>query len=146
MFHFAHIYNFTRDTLAMLAAKAGFRVHRWLSQPGDKNLCLLLECGEPGQWSIVPGSYQRAWLAMTGSRWRYYLRWSYLQHRLRTLVGHQRDRFQALARMEAILAHCWVPVPSRQSSQVVTACVTAASDRAAVDCGPDVPVRAAHSS
>ncbi len=60
MFHFAHIYNFTRDTLSMLAGQAGFRVHRWLSGPQDKNLCLLLECSERAAWRVIPGSYQRA--------------------------------------------------------------------------------------
>jgi SAM-dependent methyltransferase len=105
MFHFAHIHNFTRDTLGMLAAKADFTVAHWLSAPRDKNLRVLLQCGAREPWGIVPGSYERAVKTMVGtSSLQYFLRWNYVRQRLRTLVGHQWDRFQAARRVEAILA------------------------------------------
>ncbi len=104
MFHFAHIYNFTQDTLSMLAAKANFTVRRWLSSPRDKNLRVVLQCGSAADWSIVPGSYSRALQAVSGTnRLRYFLRWTYLQQRLRTLVGHRCDRVLAARRVDKIL-------------------------------------------
>lgn len=104
MFHFAHIYNFTRDSLAMLAAKANFQVLRWLSAPSDKNLRVILHCGATESWEIIPGSYQRAVEAMTGfTPLSYAIRWSYLRQRLRTLVSHQCDRLLAPRRVRRIL-------------------------------------------
>lgn len=106
MFHFAHIYNFTRDTLGMLAAKADFTVLQWLSSPGDKNLRVLLQCGDGADWSVEPGSYARATKAIKGTgRLRYFLRWDYMRQRLRTLVGHPLDRVFASRRVARILRH-----------------------------------------
>ncbi len=104
MFHFAHIYNFTPDTLSMLAAKSNFTVMRWLSKPGDKNLRVLLQCSDGVPWRIEPTSYARTVQAVNGySPLRYFLRWNYLRQRLRTLVGHPGDRIFAERRVEGIL-------------------------------------------
>jgi SAM-dependent methyltransferase len=104
MFHYAHIYNFTRDTLAMLATKAGFSVVTWLSSPRDKNLRVLLQRREATDWHLLPGSYDRAMRAVTGhSPLSYVLRWNYLQQRVRTLISHQSDRILSRYRVARIL-------------------------------------------
>ncbi len=104
MFHFAHIYNFTRDTLSMLAAKSNFTVLRWLSSPQDKNLRVVLQGSVARPWSITSESYARSVAATTGtSSLSYFLRWTYLRQRLRTLVGHPCDRILATRRVERIV-------------------------------------------
>jgi hypothetical protein len=104
MFHYAHIYNFTKDTLEMLAAKADFTIDRWLSGTGDKNLRVILRGGRTRHWSVTAGSHERAMRAMTGySRTQYYLRWTYARQRLRTLITHQCDRFLAARRARKLL-------------------------------------------
>ena len=104
IFHFAHLYNFTPDTLGMLAAKAGFRVQRWLSAEHDKNLRVLLAAQNRTGWHVDPESYGRAVRAITGSGWlHYHLRWAYIRERLPTLCGHRLDHILARRRMEKIL-------------------------------------------
>jgi hypothetical protein len=104
MFHFAHLYNFTPDTLRMVAAKAGFRVTRWLSRPGDKNLRVLLTGHNRSDWSVDPASYPRALRAMTGrGTLRYHVRWSYLRQRIPTLWQHRWDHLLAHWRVRQIL-------------------------------------------
>lgn len=110
MFHYAHIYNFTADTLEMLAEKAQLRVERWMSAPHDKNLCVLLTCGTRHGWRIVPESYARTMQALRHhDTLRYHLRWTYARDRLRTAVGHPCDHFCAARRMQWILNICQEP-------------------------------------
>ncbi|MBM4090285.1 MAG: methyltransferase domain-containing protein [Planctomycetes bacterium] len=107
MFHFAHIYNFTRDTLGMVARKTGFRVVRWLSAPGDKNLRVMLACDPDGQWQLQADSYGRVLRALTGhTTASYHLRWRYLRDRVRTMIGHPCDHVMARRRVERILRFC----------------------------------------
>ena len=83
MFHFAHVYNFTADTLRMLAEKNRFRVRQWLSAPEDKNLRLLVEPWSTSSWQIDPGAYDRARSAVAGQNpLRYYFRGRYFRQRL----------------------------------------------------------------
>ena len=113
MFHFAHIYNFTRDTLEMLAERCGFRVGRWLSSPQDKNLRVLLACGSVKNSIVEPASYRRTMQAVTGlTTVGYHLRWSYLRERLRTIMGHPSDHVLAGRRLRRILEVCQSAVPA----------------------------------
>jgi len=107
MFHYAHIFNFSQQTLGMLAGKAGFEVVAWLSKPGDKNLSVLLQRSARPDRGVVPGSYQKMLAATTGQTVAgYHLRWSYLRSRLGTAVGHRRDRLMAKTRLKSLLRHC----------------------------------------
>ena len=55
-FHFAHIYNFTRETLIMLALKAGFEMSE--DHPGDGTNILFLRRDVPVKnWQIYPDAY-----------------------------------------------------------------------------------------
>jgi SAM-dependent methyltransferase len=125
MFHYAHLYNFTRDTLEMLAVKSGFQVERWFPSRGNKNLCALLACGQKSDCQLLPGSYERAVRAVhETTALGYYLRTSYLRERLRTLWGHRCDRILARRRVERIL-ECrhgdyvtdasWLPLSARMA-------------------------------
>jgi SAM-dependent methyltransferase len=104
MFHYAHIHNFTRDTICMLAAKNRLAVAQWLSSPQDKNLRVLLQCRESSEWEVVPGSYARAARAVAPrGALAYYLRWSYLRQRVATMMGHGGDRVLSAWRLKRIM-------------------------------------------
>jgi hypothetical protein len=107
MFHFAHIYNFTADTLEMLAEKSHFRVQQWLSGPTDKNLRVLLACRCEAVWRVKPASYRRTIESITSfNTWTYHLRWSYVRQRMRTLISHPYHHILADRRARRILAFC----------------------------------------
>ena len=107
MFHFAHIYNFTPATLQMLAQKARFRVHTWLSQPRDRNIRVLLERCHSETWQIDPTSFDQTMQSLQRyGKLGYHLRWEYLTMRLRTIVSHRMDHVRARARMEHIVGNC----------------------------------------
>ncbi|MHB8973826.1 MAG: methyltransferase domain-containing protein [Pirellulaceae bacterium] len=107
MFHRAHIYNFTRYTLAMLAEKCGFRVAEWLSEEGAKNLKLLLACRSETNWQVTPASYPHTLRALGDfNRVTYCLRWCYMRQRLHTLVTQPCDRILSRYRLQRILRIC----------------------------------------
>jgi 2-polyprenyl-3-methyl-5-hydroxy-6-metoxy-1,4-benzoquinol methylase len=82
-FHFAHIHNFTPDTLEMLAGQCGFEVIGRLSAPRARALRLVLQRGERPGGTIDPGSYARTLEALRRySPLGYHLRPSYLLDRI----------------------------------------------------------------
>ena len=107
MFHFAHIYNFTPSTLKMLAHKASFRIHSWLSQPRDRNIKVVLERCHSQTWQLDPASYDGTMKNLNRyGTLSYHLRWEYLLVRLRTLLSHRMDHVRAGSRMEKIVRTC----------------------------------------
>jgi SAM-dependent methyltransferase len=107
MFHFAHIYNFTSDTLRMLVEKAGFKTRQWLSPPEDKNLRLLVEPAANTAWKLDRGAFERARQAVTGhSTISYHLRRGYLRERFATMVRHPGSYLFASSRFQQILRRC----------------------------------------
>jgi SAM-dependent methyltransferase len=107
MFHFAHIFNFTADTLTMLVEKTGFRVHDWLSGPREKNLRLLVTRSERWNWRLDPAASRRARHAVTGhTSLSYHLRGSYLRQRIVTFVDHCTNHVLADSRLRQILRRC----------------------------------------
>jgi SAM-dependent methyltransferase len=107
MFHYAHIYNFTPQTLQMLAHKAGFHVRNWLSPKLDRNLRALLHPVASTEWQMDPTSYDATMesLARYGTI-GYHLRWAYFAVRLQTLLSHASDRIGAASRMRRIIEQC----------------------------------------
>jgi len=88
-FHLAHIYNFIPVTLAGIAARAGWRVERWLSGPRDNNLAVLLTADSKAQVPDYSHGYQEVVAALRRySWWTYHLRASYLRQRMRKLAGY----------------------------------------------------------
>jgi SAM-dependent methyltransferase len=107
MFHFAHIYNFTADSLEMAAGKAGFRIDYWLSAPQARNLRAVLSCGNPGQWSVRPSSYARTMNAVRRYNLiSYHLRPRYVCERLRTAISHAWDHLCGTLRAKRIVRGC----------------------------------------
>ena len=83
MFHYAHIYNFTPDTLEMMAAAGGFRTRVRLSAAADRSLRLLLVKDPLCSWQLNAGSYRRTLAALQRyNSWTYHLRPSYLRERI----------------------------------------------------------------
>ena len=107
MFHFAHIYNFTTDTLEMLAAKSRFRIEHWLSTPHAQNLRAVLSCDTRSAWSVRPWSYARTIQAVRRYNLiSYHLRWEYVCERMRTAISHTWDRLCGARRMKRIMHRC----------------------------------------
>jgi SAM-dependent methyltransferase len=110
-FHFAHIYNYTADTLAMLAESSGFVLQQQLSQPGDKNLQMLFrKTAGPARPIQLPDnttSRDRSLQALSKyNRLTYHLRWRYLRDRLGTIISHRADRWRAARRLARLLERC----------------------------------------
>ncbi len=107
MFHFAHIYNFTRDTLEAIAEKAGFSVLAWLGPAEDRNLRLLLERGDAVAWQAPRAGYRHALEALHRySVLSYHLRWRYVRQRIETVARHTGNRVLARRRLRTLLAQC----------------------------------------
>ncbi len=105
MFHFAHIYNFTRDTLEAMAKKVGFTVQARLGSKRDRNLRLLLRRSDTAAWHWAPDSYQHTLDALTRySTVTYHLRWHYLHERVATILRHASNRVLARRRLQRLLA------------------------------------------
>ena len=110
LFHFAHIYNFTGSTLAMLARKCGFRVKHAFSRSSDKNLMLLLERTDHETLTIDQSSYQFTRAAIDRyNNLTYHLRWDYLKERCRTLYRQHSSRLATNYRLNRILQRCQEP-------------------------------------
>jgi hypothetical protein len=110
-FHFAHIYNFTPSTLAMLAQANGMVVKQLISSPADKNLQILLARGPlpaDGETLTVDStSFSLSLQALTQyNSLDYHLRWRYLRDRVSTLLRHAGNRWRASARLETLLHRC----------------------------------------
>jgi 2-polyprenyl-3-methyl-5-hydroxy-6-metoxy-1,4-benzoquinol methylase len=106
-FHYAHIYNFTIQTLQMLTAKTGFRVERTISRPHERVLGLLLTKTDAPRIAIDTTSYAHT-LRAAGkySRWSYYLRSRYLIERVGIGLTRLSERYMAQRQMQGILDRC----------------------------------------
>lgn len=84
LFHYAHIHNFTPQTLALLAERCGFEVVKQFGQKDDVNLQLLLrKVAVPNNWqSPQPGAAATLAAMNRYGQVAYHLRPSYLRRRL----------------------------------------------------------------
>jgi SAM-dependent methyltransferase len=124
MFHVAHIYNFTPDTLAALARDCGFEVQRRFGPAHDPNLQLLLrrsDVARPAAESpavvragaarleVGPGQAEadavRGILARSGP-WRYHLRPRYLVSRSVKLATYAWEHLTARRFVRKLLVRC----------------------------------------
>ena len=96
LFHFAHIYNFTPETLTALGRSCGFEPIRWFSRADDPELQVLFRRVEAGRLEIEPQSRQKT-LAALGryNALTYHLRWRYLAMRLRKLAAYGQEHLLA---------------------------------------------------
>lgn len=58
LFHYAHVHNFTPDTLILLARKCGFAVQKRFSDDADPNLQILFRKDAPRAVIVPPGQAQ----------------------------------------------------------------------------------------
>jgi len=87
LFHYAHIYNFTRETLGMLAESCGYACVRWLSDERDPELCVLLRREQRSETHVSPSGCRATLEAL--ERYNlvtYHLRWCYIRPRLAKLA------------------------------------------------------------
>lgn len=107
LFHFAHIHNFTPQTLAMLSSRCGFHVERQFSPAEDPNLQMLLTKVETRRPAIDAESYGETRAALQrASGWRYHLRRQYVWPRVVKLAGYLREHLMARREVERLLAQC----------------------------------------
>ncbi len=91
MFHFAHIYNFTPETLTALAECCGFRLEHRFSREGDPDIALLFRKDEArNERRAIPDHARavRERLRRMAAPLRYHLRPSYWLRRIRKLAGY----------------------------------------------------------
>ena len=105
-FHYAHIFNFTPTTLAMLAARSGFELVQRFGSGSDANLQMLFRKSEPRPLTIDPHGLREARAALAFNWLSYHFRPSYLIERVRKLSGYAWDRIVARRRVREILDQC----------------------------------------
>ncbi len=112
-FHFAHVYNFTPDTLHGVAARSGWKLKMWLSQPDDPVLAGLWSPGTAllGNYAenfqrVIQRLERQTW-------WQYHLRYEYLRRRVRKLAQYLGEHFVASHRLRR-LKQIWAQGPREQ--------------------------------
>lgn len=89
LFHYAHIFNFTRSTLAQLAVRCGYEVEAWLTPEHDPNLAVVLRRVEvPGVLPLPPGSAATRAALERYNAWSYHARPGYLWSRCCKLASY----------------------------------------------------------
>jgi SAM-dependent methyltransferase len=105
LFHYAHIHNFTPQTLTLLARRCGFRVERTFSAADDPNLQLLLVRGEIDEGACDTTSYAATKDALARSAgWRYHLRWDYVRRRMVKVAAYLGEHVAAERRTAQLIA------------------------------------------
>jgi SAM-dependent methyltransferase len=106
-FHFAHIYNFTPDTLRMLAESCGFEWVAQLTGPRHRTLRLIVRRVDSARLTIVPQSYRRTREAIHRySPLGYHLRPAYWLDRLHRDMRFISHRLFARQRLEGLVRRC----------------------------------------
>ena len=116
-FHFAHIHNFTPETLATMARHAGFEVEHWFSQPHSPILRVLLRRADQPNLSVPADGYQQTLAAYhRHGTWSYYLRPNYLASRLSEVLDKTWEWFTAPSYVRRVLAQCAETMPKAAAS------------------------------
>lgn len=94
LFHYAHIYNFSHNTLVSLARSCGFEVMQTFSDDNNPNIQILLKKAKPQKFSIPSQEALNIKKAIHKYGWiSYHLRLSYLKNRFKKLLQYA---FEAL--------------------------------------------------
>lgn len=107
-FHFAHIYNFTPQTLVWLAAQHGFAVQADLTHRFDKSLRFIFRKADG---PLPPASYDDGYSTTMRSLQRYssltyHLRPAYLSDRVRRDARFAASYFAANRRLRRLVRRC----------------------------------------
>ncbi len=106
LYHYAHIHNFTNETLATLAQACGFQIRQQLSGEDDRNLMFVLDVAPSEKLKVRTGACRRVLERVHRyNTLTYHLRLEYLRHRLDTLASHAHDRLAASWRVRQLAAH-----------------------------------------
>ena len=107
LFHTAHIYNFTPETLGALAESCGFLFHARLSQPTCREIRLVLQRGPSSRVRVPADSYERTLRRLRHyGPLTYHLRPSYIVHRIIRDIRMSSNRIMARKRLQRLLAEC----------------------------------------
>jgi len=108
LFHFAHIYNFTPETLQSLAASCGFELVEQLHDGAHPDIALLLRKGAvPTQVEVDAQASDRVMESLHRySALGYHLRADYLQRRVTKLAAYGRERLCARGFVQNLLRRC----------------------------------------
>jgi SAM-dependent methyltransferase len=107
LFHRAHLYDFTPWTLAALANASGFEVLAQLSDPGNRNLQMVLQRRDSFEYSVDASSFARTREILDRhTSLTYYGRWSYLRRRGGELLRAAARRLTIRREYAAILQQC----------------------------------------
>ncbi len=96
LFHYAHVHNFTPETLASMAERCGYQVEKVYSTKGNPNLQMLLRRSEVVQFKVNPQGVAATWDAIERSKWAaYHLRAEYIRRRVAQLAGYAHEHLIA---------------------------------------------------
>ncbi len=127
IFHYAHIHDFTPQTLVMMAENSGFELAHCMSGDTDVDLRMVFTKREIRRLHPDPDSYRNTMEALTRyNKLTYHLRWDYITGRARRFANIYSDYFFAGTRMRQIVERCkaygkpreseLVPMPLRKSA------------------------------
>jgi SAM-dependent methyltransferase len=106
-FHFAHIHNFTPETLAAMARHTGFEVERWFAASDAPILEVLLRRIDKPALGLPSDGYQQTMAAFNRySLFSYYLRPKYLANRLLEVLDKAWEWIAAPTYVRRMLAQC----------------------------------------
>jgi SAM-dependent methyltransferase len=107
IFHYAHIHNFTPQTLIMMAESSGFELAHCMSNDSDVDLRMVFTKRDVRRLQPDPDSYRTTMEALTRyNTLTYHLRWNYLVNRARRFCKIYSDYFFASTRMRQIVNQC----------------------------------------
>ncbi|MDP6446827.1 MAG: class I SAM-dependent methyltransferase [Pirellulaceae bacterium] len=111
LFHYAHIHNFTPQTLRLLAESCGYRAHTLFSAAADPNLQMLVEAdtvsprGE--QPTMDAGGCDETLRALNRFNWlTYHARWSYAAPRIAKLATYLYEHLTARRFVRELVHEC----------------------------------------
>ncbi len=107
LFHYAHIYNFTHQTLRMLAEANGFELSAILSREDEPDIRMLFSRSETSRLHIEADSYHNTIRALTRfNTLSYHCRIPYIASRIGRLARLYSVYFGAKQRQQRILEQC----------------------------------------
>ncbi len=107
LFHYAHIYNFTHQTLTLLAQKCGFAVVERLSDERDPEVRILFAKSESQKRDIDPNSYRNTLDGLARyNALTYHLRWRYVAHRMHRFYKMYTGYLTAKKHFSQVLETC----------------------------------------
>ncbi|MCP4189422.1 MAG: class I SAM-dependent methyltransferase [Planctomycetaceae bacterium] len=104
LFHFAHIYNFTPETLVSLAQSCGFQVTACLTEQQGRALRYVFQKSEHSKLKTQPEAYAKTMASLNRfSDFTYHARPRYVMHRIRRDIRFASNHCFAKVRVKRLL-------------------------------------------